>query len=98
MTPLSPKARFLMDKNTAEAHAKAVSTRLFEMATDAAMLQTQLNLPATYATEPHSAAANHHRMEGAMLFLNVLMTIGDPIPERPAPPDKGLNFDATKVK
>lgn len=98
MTPQSPRARFLADKHAAEAHAKVMSSQLFEKASDAAMLQTQLNLPAYNSSDKDTAAANHHRMEGAMLFLNILLTLGDPIPIAGDPPRKELNYEATKVK
>lgn len=96
MTPLSPKTRFLQNKLESEAHAKLMASALFEKAADAAMLQTALNLP--IATASDVATANYCRIQGAQLFLSILMTLGDPIPERPTPPDASLNFDATKIK
>jgi hypothetical protein len=60
----------------------------FEMATDAALLQTMCNLPEGL----DQAAANHHRMEGARLFLNILMTIGDPPKPPPEPDNNGLKY------
>jgi hypothetical protein len=94
MTPLSPKDRFLQAKDDASAHAKMVSSALFEKASDLAMLQTQLNLP----NAREDAAANSYRLEGARLFLAILMTIGDPRPENPKLPDNSLNYEATKIK
>lgn len=102
MTPLSPKMRFLQNKLESEAHAKFMSSTQFERASDLAMLQTRLNLPVAVSVAQDSsqqvAAANHYRMQGAEQFLLTLMTLGDPIPERPEPPNAGLNFEATKVK
>ena len=96
MTPLSPKLRFLQSKDAAEAHAKLMSSVQFEKASDTAMLQTALNLP--LATNIEQSAANNYRMQGAAFFLLTLMTLGDPIPEMPPLPDKGLNYEATKIK
>jgi hypothetical protein len=98
MNPLSPKERFLTDIPLADRHRAFVSTVDFERASDAAMLQTQVNLPQYGSPDPVMAAANQHRMEGALLFLGILMTIGDPVKAAPTPPDTGLNFDATRVK
>ncbi len=64
------------------------STIAFETAADAALLQTQYNLPEGVDL----AAANHHRMEGARLFLSILMTIGDAPKEQPVPENKGLKY------
>ena len=96
MTPLSPKLRFLQSKDAAETHAKLMSSVQFERASDLALLQTRLNLPLCKTIE--DAAANNYRMQGAEYFLLTLMTLGDPIPEMPAMPDTGLNYEATKVK
>lgn len=70
MTPKSPKTRFLSGPYAQE-FSKLSSRVEFEVAADAALIQTQFNLP------EGDAAANHHRMEGARLFLSILMTIGD---------------------
>lgn len=77
-------------------HASMMAQPSFEMASDAAMLQTRLNLPLATTTE--QAAANHYRMQGAENFLLVLMTLGDPFPLPPEPPKTDLNYEATKVR
>lgn len=69
----SPKIRLLKNESLREAHSSVVSTLAFEMAADLAMIQMLHNLP----SGGDNAAANHHRMEGAQMFLSVLMTIGD---------------------
>lgn len=96
MIPLSPRARFLANKELAKAHSALMASVQFERAADAAMLQTQLDLPISVNSE--GAAANHYRMQGAKYFLLNLLTLGDPIPELPTPPDQSLNYEATKVK
>ena len=97
MYPESPRLRFLRFKDEAKKHAAMMETLTFERASDAAMLQVSLNLPSANSC-PETAAANHHRMEGAKLFLGILMTIGDPEIAVPDKPDKGLNYEATKIK
>lgn len=96
MTPLSPKDRFLQAKDDASAHAKLMSSALFEKASDLAMLQTRLNLP--ICTNIEQSAANNYRMQGAEQFLLVLMTLGDPRPEVAKLPDTSLNYNATNIK
>ena len=95
MIPKSPKTRFSLSPH-AEPHSKWTGTLAFEEATDAAMLQTQFNLPEHNSQHSGSfidqMAANHHRMEGARLFLSILMTIGDKPKETPTPENDGLKY------
>ena len=90
MTPISPRERFLQDKDGAKIHAATVNGMSFERAADMAMLQFSLNLPV--AADAAGAAANHYRLQGAQKFLYELMTIGDPLPLPPEKPDTGLNY------
>lgn len=91
MTPVSPRERFLLDKEAAKAHAAMMASTLFERASDAAMLQVQLNLPS--APNSESASANFYRIQGAQLFLGILMTIGDPSIIVHDKPKHDLNYD-----
>ncbi len=89
MIPISPRERFLQDKDGAKIHAATVNGMSFERAADMAMLQFSLNLPV--AGDAAVASATHFRMQGAQRFLLELMTIGDPLPLPPEKPDTGLN-------
>jgi hypothetical protein len=91
MTPISPRERFLQDKDGAKIHSATVGGITFERAADMAMLQFSLNLPV--AGDAAVASANHFRLQGAQRFLLELMTIGDPLPLPPDKPDAGLNYD-----
>ena len=95
MTPLSPKHRFLQDKDLAKAHAAMMASVQFEKASDLALLQVGFNLPVANKVEEMEtmAAANHYRMQGAYLFLGVLLTLGDPIAENAPPPNTGLDYN-----
>ena len=42
---------------------------------------------------PEQAAANNFRMEGARLFLSILMTLGDIPLKDTQPKDEGLKYD-----
>lgn len=71
---MRPKDRFLRQKQLSETFDRMVSSIEFEAGSDAAMLSFVHGL----GTEPSSieqSAANNYRREGAVRFLNILLSI-----------------------
>jgi hypothetical protein len=79
----SPRERFQLKVQTAQAADQLVSSALFDDASDAAMLQLVDTLTGG-SNEPSAALANHYRLDGAKRFLGILKTIAKPqlIPAR----------------
>lgn len=73
---MSPKQRFLRQKQLSETFHQMVSTIEFEEGSDAALLQFMDNL--SLANDPQDAVARNFKLEGAKLFLAVLLAIGRP--------------------
>jgi len=76
----SPKATFAKGPHAA-AWTDMASSTLFREAASAAMLQMQANIGTALSNE--SAIANARQMEGARIFLSILMNLTTP-PEEPS--------------
>jgi hypothetical protein len=71
----SPKATFAKGPHAA-AWTDVASSALFREAASAAMLQMQANIGTALSNE--SAIANARQMEGARIFLSILMNLTTP--------------------
>lgn len=75
----SPKANFAKGLN-AQAWTNTASSALFVEAAGVAMLQMQVNLGAS--REQWEAVGHCLQMEGARIFLTILMNLTTPVEER----------------
>lgn len=91
MTNISPRARFQSDANRCKAWQAWVDSSEFQTAIEAALVQTQFNLPVVSSSDPHACAANHHRMDGARQFAAILLNLADKQPLPAARPTGNLN-------
>ena len=86
----SPKATFAKS-SMAQPWTEVASSELFRQAAGAAMLQMQANLGMAL---PHETPRNCHQMEGARIFLSLLMNLTTPPSEVPArPKSENLNHN-----
>jgi hypothetical protein len=85
----TPKANFAKGPS-AQPWTEVASSALFVEAAGVAMLQMQSNLG--MATRSDQAAAFQYKMEGARIFLAILMKLTDP-PEQAPPRTKSANLN-----
>jgi hypothetical protein len=90
--PTSPKQRFLRSKALAERVDNFLTSADFQAAADAAMMQVVTDIGDN--AEPNAAAAAHHRLAGAKMFLKTLQSISEhPKPSPRKKPQDNLHHN-----
>jgi hypothetical protein len=88
----SPREKFQANIAQRDAFGQIVTSPAFEAATDAALLQMQMDMP-----DPADMAKGwdaHSQMSGAKRFLAILSTIHHPIATPKSRKSPSLNYEA----
>jgi len=84
---MTPKARFLTSPDRAGIHKSLCSSPPFLDSTDSALLQMAHELAEGAAVDIQTAAANFHKIAGAIQYRKTLLTLADTptVPQRKLP-------------
>jgi len=85
----TPKQRFQENKQYTEAHRELVVSDRFRAAAESALLHLVMDL--SDCSDPATAAANWHRIEGARSYVRSIINLGEVGKALPEPPPQNLN-------